>query len=30
VRIRIRGAEKRQTLDLSANSFAVIPMTVLW
>jgi hypothetical protein len=30
VRVRARGIEKRQTIDLRANGFAVIPLTVLW
>ena len=30
IRIRARGLEKRQTIDLRANGFAVIPLTVLW
>lgn len=30
VRIRVRGVEKRQTIELAKDGFAVIPMTVLW
>jgi hypothetical protein len=30
IRVRARGVEKRQTIDLRANGFAVIPLTVLW
>jgi hypothetical protein len=30
VRIRVRGVEKRQTVELTKDGFAVIPMTVLW
>jgi len=30
IRVRARGVEKRQVIDLSAQGFAVIPLTVLW
>jgi hypothetical protein len=30
IRVRARGVEKRQVIDLSARGFAVIPLTVLW
>jgi hypothetical protein len=30
IRVRARGVEKRQTIDLSERGFAVIPLTVLW
>lgn len=30
IRVRARGIEKRQTIDLSEHGFAMIPLTVLW
>jgi hypothetical protein len=30
IRVRARGVEKRQTIDLRESGFAVIPLTVLW
>jgi uncharacterized protein len=30
IRVRARGVEKRQVIDLSARGFAVVPLTVLW
>jgi hypothetical protein len=30
VRVRVRGVEKRQQLDVPARGWAVVPLTVLW